>query len=145
MYYTTLLKVLNLGIEVEIIVERCNKRCVMSKVCYLTSDIPFKTDKEVPICNAKPYLEIPKSEKKYYADIDDCETVDLQRLIEYIRDHLKKKKGENTQNVELWCIWLGNDMDDISAKSCSIKELTEDFLSDIFSDDDNDYKETIVR
>ena len=55
----------------------------MSKVCYLASDIPFKTDREEPICNGKPYLGISKSEKKYYADIDDCETVDLVILKEY--------------------------------------------------------------
>ncbi len=91
------------------------------------------------------YHEAPKSEKKYYADIHGAPVKDLKGIIEYIHDNMKKRKGEKTKNIELWYIWLGNDEEDIIYKTCSLKELTEDYLRDIFLDDDNDYKLIITR
>lgn len=94
---------------------------------------------------SEPYCEAPKSNKKYYAEVGGSPSKDLSGIIEYIKDHMKNRKGENTEELELWYIWLGSDESEIIQKECSIKELTEDYLNDIFTDDDNDYKVIITR
>jgi len=52
---------------------------------------------------------------------------------------------ENTKELELWYVWLPCDEEDIVEKTCSLKDLTEDVLREVFADDDVDYKLTIVR
>ncbi|MBQ2744428.1 MAG: hypothetical protein IJA01_02770 [Firmicutes bacterium] len=97
------------------------------------------------IFTSQPYCEAPKSDKKYYADIGGSPCKDLSGIIEYIKDHMKKRKEENTEELELWYIWLGSDESEIIYKECSIKELTEDYLEEFFTDDENDYKIIITR
>jgi len=101
---------------------------------------------ELPaIFKSEPYCEAPKSDKKYYAEIGGSPCKDLPGIIEYIKDNMKKSKGENTKELELWYIWLGSDESEIIYKECSIKKLTEDYLEEIFTDDENDYKIIITR
>ena len=87
--------------------------------------------------------------KNSYADTTDLRlSIALKKkeqIIKYIKDHMKKSKDENTKELELWYIWLGSDESEIIYKECSIKELTEDYLEEIFTDDDNDYKVIITR
>jgi len=72
--------------------------------------------------------------------------LDLPGIIAYIHENLQKKKnGENTKELELWYVWLPCDKEDIIEKTCSLKNLTEDVLREVFADDDVDYKLTIVR
>lgn len=97
------------------------------------------------IWTTEPYSEAPKSEKKYYAEIGGSPDKDLKGIVEYIQDHMKKKKGENTRDLELWYVWLGNDEEDIIEKTYGLRELTEEALNEIFLDDDNDYKIIITR
>lgn len=94
---------------------------------------------------SEPYYDAPKSYKKYYAEVGGSPSKDLQGIIEYIKDHMKKQKGENTKELELWYIWLGTDESEIVQKKCNIHELTEEYLDGIFSDEDNDYKIVITR
>ena len=93
----------------------------------------------------EPYSEAPKSEKKYYSEIGGSPKKDLKGIVEYIQDHMKKKKCENARDLELWYVWLGNDEEDIVEKRYSLRELTEEVLNEIFLDDDNDYKIIITR
>ena len=58
---------------------------------------------------------------------------------------MKKKKGENTRDLELWYVWLGNDEDEIVEKTYSLRDLTEECLKEAFLDDDTDYKLIITR
>lgn len=98
------------------------------------------------IVTTKPYSEAPKSKKKYYAEIGGSPEKDLKGIVEYIHNHMKKKKkGENARDLELWYVWLGNDEEEIIEKTYSLRELTEESLNEIFLDDDNDYKIVITR
>ena len=95
---------------------------------------------------SEKYREAPKTQKKYFADIHGHIEKDLEGILEYIHDHMKKKKDrENTKELELWYVWLACDEDDIIEKTCSLNELTEDYLKEIFVDEDIDYKITITR
>lgn len=116
----------------------------MSKVCYFASDAPLK-EKYPIIWETKPYSEAPKSDKKYFAELGELEEIDLSLIIEYIQDHMKKKKDIKVRDLEFWYIWLENDEEDIIEKTCSLKEFTEDYLKQILLDDDNDYKIIITR
>ena len=97
------------------------------------------------IWTSEPYSEAPKSEKKYYAEIAGLPEKDLKGIVEYIYDHMRKKKGENTCDLELWYVWLGNDEDEIVEKTYSLRDLTEECLKEAFLDDDTDYKLIITR
>ena len=94
---------------------------------------------------SEPYSEAPKSDMKYYAEIGGYPEKDLPGIIEYIHEHMKKDKSSKTQTLELWYIWLGNDYGEIVEKTCSFKELTEEYLKAIFTDDEADYKIVITR
>lgn len=101
---------------------------------------------ELPtISVAKPYSEVPKSDKKYYADIGGTPEKDLQGIIEYIHDHMRKTKGVNAKSLELWCVWLGADEADIEERHCRLTDLREEYLYEIFADNDKDYKVVITR
>ena len=101
---------------------------------------------ELPtISAAKPYSEAPKSDKKYYADIGGVPEKDLQGIIEYIHDYMRKTKGANAKSLELWCVWLGADETDIEKKHCRLADLSEEYLYKIFTNDDKDYKLVITR
>lgn len=94
---------------------------------------------------SEPYSEAPKSDMKYYAEIEGYPEKDLPGIIEYIHEHMKKDKGGKTQFLELWYIWLGDDQDEIIEKTCSLKDLTEEYLKAILTDDEADYKIVITR
>lgn len=97
------------------------------------------------ISKAKPYSEAPKSDKKYYANIDGAPEKDLKGIIEYIRNHMRKTKDVNAKSLELWCVWLGADETDLEEKRCRLTDLSEEYLYEIFTDDDKDYKLVITR
>lgn len=97
------------------------------------------------ISKAKTYSEAPKSDKKYYADIGGAPEKDLWGIIEYIRNHMRKTKDVNAKSLELWCVWLGADETDIEEKHCRLTDLSEEYLYEIFTDDDKDYKIVITR
>ena len=95
---------------------------------------------------SEPFRQAPKSKKKYYAEMGGNPLLDLPGIIAYIHENLKKKKnGEHTKELELWYVWLPCDEKDVVEKTCSLKNLTEDVLREVFADDDLDYKLTIVR
>ena len=94
---------------------------------------------------SEPYDQAPKSTKKHYAEIGGNPLMDLPGILDYIHEHMQKKKGEYTKELELWYVWLGNDEEDIVRKTCSLKDLTEETLREVFADDDVDYMLTIVR
>ena len=93
----------------------------------------------------EPYCEAPKSEKKYYAEINGIPEKDLKGIKEYILNHMQKKKDGNTNDLELWYIWLGNDEEDIIEKTIRLDDLTEEYLKEVFEDEDTDYKIIITR
>lgn len=53
---------------------------------------------------SEPYYEAPRSDKMYYAEVGGSPGKDLLGIIEYIKGHMKKRKGENTKELELWYI-----------------------------------------
>lgn len=91
------------------------------------------------------YHEAPKTDKKYYAEICGLPQKDSKGIIEYIHDHMKKKKGEKTRELELWYVWLGCDEEDIVEKTYTLHDLTEERLKEVFVDEDIDYKIIITR
>ena len=93
----------------------------------------------------EPYYEAPKSEKRYYAEIGGSPERDIKGILDYIHDHMRKKKDKNTRDLELWCVWLGSDEKDIVEKICSLHDLTEEYLKRVFLDKDTDYKLVITR
>lgn len=42
-------------------------------------------------------------------------------------------------------VWLGADETDIEEKHCRLTDLSEEYLYEIFTDDDKDYKLVITR
>lgn len=94
---------------------------------------------------SEPYCQAPKSEKQYFAEMGGNPLLDLPGILTYIREHMKKVKDENTKELELWYVWLPTDEEELVKRTCSLKELTEETLKEVFADDDVNFKLTIVR
>lgn len=96
-------------------------------------------DLEYPaIWEIEPYDEAPKSEMKYFAEVEGDIRKDLPGILAYIRENLQA--GET---LELWDVWLGSlSGGQLVEKTCSLDELTEEYLGALF-EDGVDFKLTI--
>lgn len=125
------------------------KRCAIKKLDnpYVKKcSVKNEDDVDFPsIWPTKPYGEAPKSEKKYYAEVGGLPEENPKVILDYIHDHMQKRKGEKTRDLELWYVWLGNDEEDLVEKAWCLADLTEESIKAVFLDSDTDYKITIVR